>query len=323
MGKRKLIVRKCLFCGKEFEVPRLKNGNVSPTRTCCKECARNLKHKTCIQKYGGISPFCSEKIRKKAKLTLKKNYGVDNPSQSKLIKDKKIKTSLFHYGVENPNEDTSVRAKIKKTNLKKYGFEYGFQNVEIQQKCYNTNLKRYGTKFPSKLEKFKEKRTKTLIRKYGQPNITALPSIQQKVYLTKKKNQSFCISSEEKYILRQLKMIFKDIYPQYKSQEYPFWCDFYIPELNLYIEYQGHISHGNCPFEEDNPEHLKIVEQWLQRAKEINFKGEPKTQYLSYVRVWTKKDPYKREIARKNNLNWIEFFNLKDFENWLNNFKKI
>ena len=191
--------------------------------------------------------------------------------------------------------------------MQRYGAENPFASEQIKIKIRNTNLKRWGTTNYTQSMDYQ----------------AHLNEIKRKAYLTRKRNNNFNTSKEEIFILKALQTCFNDVIFQYKSRKYPFACDFYIPELDLYIEYQGHASHGNCPFEKDNPEHLKIVEQWLQCAKEINFKGKPKTQYLSYVRVWTKRDPYKREIARKNNLNWIEFFNLQDFENWLNNFKKV
>ena len=35
-----------------------------------------------------------------------------------------------------------------------------------------------------------------------------------------------------------------------------------------------------------------------------------------------KKDPLKRKTAKENNLNWIEFFSMKEFENWYNNLER-
>jgi len=35
--------------------------------------------------------------------------------------------------------------------------------------------------------------------------------------------------------------------------------------------------------------------------------------YEIAINVWTVRDPLKRETARKNNLNWLEFFTLDEF----------
>ena len=58
---------------------------------------------------------------------------------------------------------------------------------------------------------------------------------QQKKYETRKKNHTFNSSSVESFILDKLKLKFPDTISQYKSNEYPFTCDFYIPCLDLYI----------------------------------------------------------------------------------------
>lgn len=96
---------------------------------------------------------------------------------------------------------------------------------------------------------------------------------------------------------------------QYFSIVYPFACDFYIPELDLYIEYQGHFSHGKEPFDPHKEEHIKKVELW---------KSKNKRSYNDAINVWTVRDPLKRETARKNNLNWIEFFTMDEFMEWYN-----
>ena len=38
--------------------------------------------------------------------------------------------------------------------------------------------------------------------------------------------------------------------------------------------------------------------------------------YKIAIEVWTIRDPLKRETARKNNLNWIEFFTMDEFMKW-------
>ena len=38
--------------------------------------------------------------------------------------------------------------------------------------------------------------------------------------------------------------------------------------------------------------------------------------YETAINVWTNRDVKKREYAKNNTLNWIEFFSLEEFENW-------
>ena len=35
-----------------------------------------------------------------------------------------------------------------------------------------------------------------------------------------------------------------------------------------------------------------------------------KTQYKMTIKVWTESDPYKRQIAKEHNLNWVEVFSI-------------
>ena len=58
----------------------------------------------------------------------------------------------------------------------------------------------------------------------------------------------------------------------------------------------------------------------ITKYEEINYKGEKKKQYKDYIKTWTVKDPEKRKTAKKNNLNWLEFFTLKEFDQWFNAF---
>ena len=130
-----------------------------------------------------------------------------------------------------------------------------------------------------------------------------------KIINTKLKNGTFGKSKEEDFIYSFLLTKFKDVKRNYKSKEYPFRCDFYIVDLNLYIEYQGFWTHGDEPFNKNNKEHLKIIEIW---------KTKNTIQYNKAIKDWTVRDPLKRQTARENNLNWIEFFKLTDCINWIN-----
>ena len=86
------------------------------------------------------------------------------------------------------------------------------------------------------------------------------------------------------------------------------------------VEYQGYISHGpqkyHCPFDSNNDEHRKIVDEWFKKSEEYNFKGQKKKKYLEYIKCWTISDVIKRETAKENNLNYLEFFDIHQFMDW-------
>ena len=69
-----------------------------------------------------------------------------------------------------------------------------------------------------------------------------------------------------------------------------------------------HKIYGN--FDNTNQEHLNLLELWKNKN----------TKYFNNtINTWTIRDPLKRIIARNNNLNWIEFFNTDEFDNWFQN----
>lgn len=47
-----------------------------------------------------------------------------------------------------------------------------------------------------------------------------------------------------------------------------------------------------------------------------DMKQKAKDYYKTAINTWTKKDPLKRQIAKDNKLNWIEFFTIEQFLNW-------
>lgn len=134
----------------------------------------------------------------------------------------------------------------------------------------------------------------------------------QKCMETKRKNGTFNTSAPEKQILKRLCDKFENVKYQYKSAEYPFQCDFYIPQLNLYIEYQGMWVHGFRPYDENNSQCLEQLSKWKQKSDSSSF-------YKGAIRTWTKRDTLKRRTAKTNNLNWIEFFSMKEFDEWYSN----
>ena len=69
-------------------------------------------------------------------------------------------------------------------------------------------------------------------------------NVKQKVKDSKKKNKTFGKSKSEDQIYQLLLQKFNKVERQYKSEQYPFACDFYIPSIDLYIEYQGFYTHG-------------------------------------------------------------------------------
>ena len=103
-----------------------------------------------------------------------------------------------------------------------------------------------------------------------------------------------------------------DIIREYKSIEYPYNCDFYIKSLNLYIECNFHWTHGGHSYDSENLEDLEIIEKW--KSKKSKY-------YNNAITTWTVRDVRKRNIAKKNNLNYIEFFDFNKAKESCQNIK--
>ena len=132
----------------------------------------------------------------------------------------------------------------------------------------------------------------------------------------KKKNNSFNTSSTEEIIFNELIKVYPDVVRQYKDDKrYPYDCDFYIPSLDLFIEYQGSWTHGKDankiigPYIKENEFCQKILEKW--KAKNTKY-------YNNAIETWTIRDVKKRQIAKKNKLKFLEFWTLDEFRLWLN-----
>ena len=202
--------------------------------------------------------------------------------------------------VLNVSQLKFIKEKKEKTNIKNWGCKNVFQNTIIKNKSKNTLKQLYGTEFYSQSNDYKDR----------------CSEIQNKIFKTKLINNTVKYSKAEQDVYKLLKDNFKEVLKQYKSEEYPFNCDFYIKDINTYIECNFHFSHGKDGdkilgfFNKDNPEHIKLLEKW--KSKNTKF-------YKNTINVWTVRDPLKLEIAKKNNLNYVVFWDKKltDVKKWL------
>lgn len=78
---------------------------------------------TCYGRYGTKSPTQNPDILEKSRKTCRQNHGVDYPQQSGEIYRKTTGTFMEKYGVSRPAQDTTVQAKMKATMVSRYGVE--------------------------------------------------------------------------------------------------------------------------------------------------------------------------------------------------------
>lgn len=123
--------------------------------------------------------------------------------------------------------------------------------------------------------------------------------IVKKTHETKKQNNSYGKSIEEDNIHEMLLEKYKDVQRQYSDEErYPFSCDFYIPSLDLFIEYQGSWTHGKEPYNGAN-----VPDDWVEKSKTSIY-------YKNAIKVYKESDRLKREFALNNDLNFLELWSL-------------
>jgi hypothetical protein len=246
-----------------------------------------------IDNYGVNSAYCLESTKCKIKQTNLEKYGVEYVLQKDIFKQKVIQTTKDRYGVDNASKSNVIKDKKIKTTLQHYGVRNPFQSNICKEKIKQTNIERYGVDNPLKNKE-----------------------IQIKGWKTKKLNGNIISSKPEKHVYDLLCLKFIEVFRQYRSEKYPFACDFYIPEKDLYIEYQGTADHGKEPYDSTNEEHLELLKFWKEKANEKELQNKKRSRYSSFIETWTSRDPLKRQTAKENNLNWLEFFNMNQFIEW-------
>jgi hypothetical protein len=249
----------------------------------CKICGKKVNFLTRSGQWGYCN-YCSgscamkdKDVKNKLNETKIKKYG-----NYKYNNSNKLKETLSN------KDDDFWKERIKKsieTRINKNNGKY-FSESTIQ-KIKNTNKERYGVDSYTKTNQFKE----LIAEKHD--------DIQRKQYTTKSKNKSFNTSKNEdnfSSFLDEIKLVY---IRQYKSDLYPFSCDFYIPSIDLYIEIQGNWTHGGHPFDKDNIDDIKKLNLWKEKNSPY---------YNNAIYAWTDLDVRKRKIALDNKLNYLEIF---------------
>ena len=269
--------------------------------------------------------FCSQKcvqnfddIRRKKSVTREKHMS-DDLSYYKDITRKRKQTLLERYGVEYASQSDIIKERVKQTNIKRLGVPYTAQNKQCLEKMKQTCLEKYGVEHNFKIQGLRETIKQKWIDKYGYDNPMKNEKILQKALETKRKHHTFNTSKIEEQFYTYLctKYSIDNINRQYKTNEYPFCCDFYIKPLNLYIEIQGYWAHGSHPFDSNNLNDLWKLDTWKEKSKN-------NVQYEKAINIWTVKDVLKRGTAQINNLNYLEIFSIDlqkaidIFENYIN-----
>lgn len=295
------------------------------SRSCsCKNPERIVKIKsTKLQRYGDAN-FTN---RKKAKKTCLEKYGVDNPSKSEEILEKIKNTNRSHFGTDYPMQNSEILKKSENTLMQKYGVKRYLETEEgksiIRKKSIEsikkrdiTCLKKYGVKNYTQTKECRDKMKNTCLEKYGVEYYTQSEEYKnymkdrydernEHMFKTKRRNNSFHLSSIENNFKEWLDKNHINYFYQYRSQKYPFNCDFYFPDRDMYLEIQGSWIHGSHPFNESNLKDMETLQKWISKFESgHDFYG-------GAIFCWTERDPKKRQTAKDNKLNFHEIFSDK------------
>lgn len=206
-------------------------------------------------------------------------------SSNKEIQKRRKITSKKHYGVEFPSQSKIVKDSVAQTCLERYGVTNVYASETGKQKIKETMLERYGVENPQQSHEIRLRRSAT-IKKNG--NRSTLELYAQKLLEDK----------HIKYIIN-----YKD------SIRYPWKCDLYLPDMDIFIEIHGYWAHNDHFFDANNLDDLKIVENWKNKNNDS---------YDTAITIWTKTDIDKRNYAINHNLNYVVSWNKEDIYNYIN-----
>ena len=231
---------------------------------------------------------------------LRKLYVEDNYSICKLCEYYNVSENTIYWLLEKYSIIKPVKKRLEltyKTKEKRYNNRF-YNN---QEKCDKTHYERYGSKRATHLPEVQAKMKATNLERRGYENAAQDPEVRKKMIQTSIANGT-CgnqISKWEQSLVDRIREAFPEytIVQQYKEERYPYLCDCYIKELDLFIEFNGSFYHNYRPFVE-SVEMIEEYDDMVARSELLE----------NIANKWRYIDPEKRCIAEMNNLNFIEYW---------------
>lgn len=267
---------------------------------------RNKAFETMLDRYGGKTTFESPELIQKVHEAMKEKYGVDNIRKSEQFKEIARQTKAVRYG--DPNYTN--RQQREQTMLERYGVKTTLESKELTEKGKRTKEQKYGdAEYCGR-----EKAIKTMVERHGVLNPWQMPELRaridyDKINQIKRERGTLNSSRQEQRFLEILKDLYpgEDIQTQYCDSRYVnpesgrrYVVDFYISSLDLFIDLNGHYSHGTEPFT-GTKEQQTLLEIYRER-------GKVKKAYSTIAEVWGHRDVIKRQEAFRAGINRLEIF---------------
>lgn len=199
--------------------------------------------------------------------------------------------------------------------LREFGVEYNSQRKEHIEHRKKTLLKKYGTTKLYTVPEIAKKIKETVIAKTGYDSYFKIPEVREKSYDSIIKNCTTGTSSmEDKVYGFLLELGYEDTIRHHSSEEFPYPCDFYLPSIDMYIEFQGSQFHHGRAFlniKEDKEELESLKQKNEKRCKET---GDNISQYGAMINTWVNYDVKKRNIALNNKIKYLEIYSCPNKE---------
>lgn len=184
--------RKCIVCGKEFEIDITRYNDIP--KTCSPEC-RNKRSREVLNSSDAREhlyktwrenghPMTRDVVVQKYKDTMVDRYGAESPMKAPLIRDRIEATNENKYGSKYVTGSEYFKEKSKDTLLQHYGVCNPMNSDEVKDKLREQSIEKYGVDSFLKTSEFKEKSKRTILNKYGVEHISQSPEIQSKIQQT-------------------------------------------------------------------------------------------------------------------------------------------
>lgn len=303
------------------------------------------KKATNEERYGNACVMKNDDVLAKYHATCMERYGVEHAM--------KLPENGQAFALRMSERANEFQRKRQATCLERYGAPYFTQTDDFRRmmcnkalsddligRMYDVMILKYGVKYSHQipavkenfrqfvldnLDLFLEKRRETCMERYGVPyysqtdDFKQLQSermldskVQEKLCEIRLKNHTFKSSLPEDNLYELLCLYFdvSDVKRQYRSDDYSYACDFYIKSRNMYVELNVSWTHGGHWYDNTSTVDCCVLQQWQKKNTAY---------YDNAITTWTKRDVYKREMAEKNNLNYVVFWdsNLSDAILWI------
>lgn len=307
------------------------------------------KEKSCEKNFGYKYALQSPDIRAEVCRKTREKFGTDYWAQSDIGRktlselatvnvaercNKARQTCLSRYGVEYWVQTEEGRAiaqsvgrrhaaegmiKLRTAMLNKYGYEYNMQRPEMRavlreffrehgkefaQQARLTCLRRYGVEHWNQTEEGRFRQSQRMLD----------PLHQQQLIEAKRRNGTLRSSGAEKKAMELLRSVFDNVtFNRIVGDIYSHAVDFYIVNdgVEIFCEINGTWTHNTHWFDSTDAVDMQQLSDWLAEHDDY---------YDNAANTWSVYDVDKRFDARRNNLNYLVFWDsqhLDDMQLWI------